>query len=153
MRFQRRLRCQLASESRRGVVLLPLGLLLLSLAGCGEANPLGRRAIYGVVSFQGKPLESGWVRFEPNEPSGVNSAGRIEAGKYRIDESQGLPPGSYRVAISSPDESQVTKVETAPGDERSLAAERIPAKYNTKTTLTLEVPKARGRYEANFPLE
>jgi len=57
------------------------------------------------------------------------------------------------VAISSPDESQQTRVEAAPGDERSLAVERIPAKYNLQTTLTLEVPKARGRYEANFRLE
>jgi hypothetical protein len=132
-----------------------LGLLpLLALAGgCGEANPLGRRAVDGVISLQGKPLESGWIRFEPEDARGVNSAGEIEAGKYHIDESQGLPPGTYRVAISSPDESQVTKVEAAPGDERSLAKERVPAKYNTKSTLKVEVPQARGRYEANFQLE
>jgi len=66
-------------------LLLSGGLLLIApVSGCGEANPLGRRPIYGAVSFQGKPLESGWVRFEPNEPSGVNSAGQIEAGKYHI---------------------------------------------------------------------
>jgi hypothetical protein len=152
--LKRPLRYRWVRGIRSELSLLLFGLTPLWLAaGCGEANPLGRRAIYGAVSLQGKPLESGWVRFEPEDASGVNSAGQIEAGKYRIDEAQGLPPGTYRVAISSPDESQVTRVEAAPGDERSLATERVPAKYNAKSTLKLDVPKGRGRYEANFALE
>ena len=128
--------------------------LLWLLAGCNEANPLGRRAVYGVVSYQGKAVDSGSIRFEPEDQQrGVSSGGMIEAGKYFIAESQGLPPGAYQVMISSPDGGEVTKIENAPGDERSLAKERIPAKYNLKTTLKVDVPKARGRYEANFQLE
>ena len=51
------------------------------------------------------------------------------------------------------DRGQQEKVEGPPGDERTLAVERIPAKYNLKTTLKLEVPKGRGRHEANFELQ
>jgi hypothetical protein len=126
---------------------------VLMCGGCGEPNPLGRRAVYGVVSFQGQPVATGSILFSPEDTQrGVNSGAMIAAGKYFIEESKGLPPGTYHVMISSPDASQQTKVEGPPGDERVLAAERIPAQYNLKTTLKVEVPKSRGRYEANFDL-
>jgi hypothetical protein len=123
-------------------------------AGCGEPNPLGRRAVHGAVSFQGKPVDYGQIQFQPEDPQhGVSSGAMISDGKYQIKMSQGLPPGSYLVMISSPDRGQQEKVEGPPGDERTLAKERIPANYNLRTTLKLEVPKARGSYEANFELK
>jgi hypothetical protein len=123
-------------------------------AGCGEANPLGRRAIHGAVSHQGKPVDYGAIQFMPEDlQHGVSSGAMIEGGRYTIKESQGLPPGSYRVMISSPDRGQKEKVEGPPGEERSLAVERIPKKYNLQTTLKLDVPKARGSQEANFELK
>jgi len=131
--------------------------IVLSLpcwCGCGEPNPLGRRAVHGVVTFQGQPVDYGAINFQPDDlQRGVSSGAMIESGKYQIKESQGLPPGSYQVMISSPDRGKQEKVEGPPGDERTLAVERIPAKYNLKTKLKLDVPKARGSYEANFQLE
>jgi hypothetical protein len=136
------------------LVRLPWLLLLPLVFGCGEENPLGRRAVYGDVSYQGKPVDYGSIQFIPVDPQrGVSSGAMIEAGKYQIQESLGLPPGNYSVMVSSPDQSQQTKIEEVPGDARTLAAERIPAKYNLQTTLKVEVPKARGRYEANFDLQ
>ena len=123
-------------------------------AGCGQGNPLGRRAVYGAVTYQGKPVDYGAIQFHPEDPMhGVATGAQISDGKYRIKESDGLPPGSYQVMISSPDRSKVEKVEALPGDERSLAVERIPAKYNLKTTLKVEVPKARGAHQENFELQ
>ena len=132
-------------------------LLLLAIAlttGCGEPNPLGRRALHGAVSFQGKPVDYGAIQFLPEDPQhGVSSGAMISDGRYQIKVSQGLPPGSYQVMISSPDRGKQEKVEGPPGDERTLAKERIPAKYNLRTTLKLEVPKARGSHQANFELQ
>jgi hypothetical protein len=128
--------------------------IALLAAGCGEPNPLGRRAVHGVVTFQGKPVDYGAITFQPDDlQRGVSSGAMIEGGKYQIKVSQGLPPGAYQVMISSPDRGKQEKVEGPPGDERTLAVERIPAKYNLKTTLKLDVPKARGSHEANFQLE
>ena len=134
-------------------VFVILSTALLS-TGCGEPNPLGRRAVHGVVTFQGKPVDYGSIQFLPDDPQhGVNSGAMIDGGKYQIKVSQGLPPGSYQVMISAPDRGKQEKFEGPPGDERSLAVERIPTKYNLKTTLKLDVPKARGSHEANFQLQ
>jgi hypothetical protein len=136
----------------RATFILPA--VVLAFLGCGEPNPLGRRAVHGAVSYRGKPVDYGAIQFAPEDPQhGVSSGAMIENGKYRIKVSQGLPPGPYHVMISAPDRGKQEKVEGPPGDERTLAVERIPAKYNLKTTLKLEVPKGRGTHEANFQLE
>jgi hypothetical protein len=133
---------------------LVLSTCLLLIAGCGEPNPLGRRAVHGKITFQGKPVDYGMIQFAPEDPQrGIATGAMIGDGKYLIKQSEGLPPGSYQVMISSPDRGKQEKVEAAPGDERTLAVERIPAKYNLKTTLKLEVSKARGSQEANFELQ
>ena len=133
------------------LILLVIALLA---AGCGEPNPLGRRAVHGVVTFQGKSVDYGAITFQPDDlQRGISSGAIIDNGKYQIKVSQGLPPGSYQVMISAPDRGKQEKVEGPPGDERTLAVERIPPTYNLKTTLKLDVPKARGSHEANFHLE
>jgi hypothetical protein len=143
----------LLKASRAGVIFV-VPAAVLAFPGCGEPNPLGRRAVHGTVSYQSKPVDYGAIQFAPEDPQhGISSGAMIENGKYQIKASQGLPPGSYHVMISAPDRGKQEQVEGPPGDERTLAVERIPAKYNLKTTLKLEVPKGRGSHEANFHLE
>src|SRR5436190_22323425 len=114
-----------AAASHASTILLLLAIALTT--GCGEPNPLGRRALHGAVSYQGKPVDYGAIQFLPDDPQhGVNSGAMIENGKYQVKVSQGLPPGSYQVMISSPDRSQQAKVEAMPGDASTLAKERSP---------------------------
>jgi len=127
---------------------------LVGAAGCGEGNPLGRRPIFGKVTYKTQPVDYGSIQFMPVDlQHGVNSGAMIGDGKYRLTEAQGLPPGDYKVMISAPDRSQETKVEELPGDARSFAAERIPKKYNLNTTLQITVSKGRGSQEVNFDLD
>jgi hypothetical protein len=44
---------------------------LIALTGCGGS---GLNGVSGVVTFKGKPLESGTIRFEPAGPGGAASA-------------------------------------------------------------------------------
>jgi hypothetical protein len=124
------------------------------IAGCSEPNPLGRRPIHGKISFQGKPVDYGSIQFQPEVPQrGVSSGGMIADGSYQLKLAAGLPPGPYQVMISSPDRGKQEKMEGPPGDERTLSAERIPQKYNLKSTLKVEVPKGRGSHTLNFELD
>jgi hypothetical protein len=129
-------------------------LLMAALCGCGEANPLGRRAISGTVTFQGQLLDYGAIRFEPTGGENPVEAGAvITQGKYQIAEAQGLPPGSYKVWITAQETGPELPAEEAPGETpRMVVKDRIPAQYNVQTTLVAEVP-ATGNAELNFDLK
>jgi hypothetical protein len=131
---------------------LALALALL-VAGCSEPNPLGRRPIHGQITLDGKPVDYGSIQFLPEDPDhGIITGTMIKDGSYHLKLAEGLPPGSYKVMISAPDRGKIEKVEGPPGDERSFAIERIPTRYNLKTTLKIEVPKGRGSHAVDFAL-
>jgi len=114
-------------------------------AGCGEHDPLGRRAVSGTVVFDSKPLEQGSISFEPIE-NGVTSSGEvIQQGKYSIHKSQGLPPGKYRVIINAikPGTGMTLPEGKMPGDEVGTPPqELIPPEWNSKSVHTIEVTES-----------
>lgn len=127
---------------------LALASLILA-AGCGgSGNPLNRQAVSGTVNLDGQPLANGGIRFEPvgNFPGATVGFGQIEEGEYSIPEAQGLPPGKYRVSITSPETPAGSTSTEKPADPvAEMAAksqptkERIPARYNAKSTLDATV--------------
>jgi hypothetical protein len=127
--------------------------LLLMAVGCAaRRDPYGREALAGTVSFGGQPLDEGSIQFWPTEPGGPwRSGAMVVDGNYAIPREKGLPPGTYRVLISSPgpDASgprltpeQLFKSTRA---SRGLllssgpAQERIPAEYTTASQVEIEV--------------
>ena len=126
----------------------PLVIAGLLLSGCG-GNALGRLPISGKVTLQGKPLERGNIDIRP--AAGVNGVGagaNIEQGAYAIAEERGLPPGEYEVRVHS---SKEDPRPAPPGGGSRPAIEQIPAKYNSRTELKIEV-KADGENVFNFDL-
>lgn len=125
---------------------LVLQLALLSTSGCQPANPLGRVAVSGNVTLDGTPIDEGTIEFAPH--AGVGSGAKIVNGRYALEEVRGLPPGKYQVRIYSP-RLPVRAEETPPGappgppgpESSLLGVERVAAKFNTRTTLTAEVPQ------------
>jgi hypothetical protein len=106
------------------------------------------------VTHKGVPVDYGSIQFLPVDlQNGVSSGAIIGEGEYRISEEQGLPPGEYQVRISSPDQKPGAASDAAPGESKGLAKERLPPKYNAKTTLKIEILKGRGGQEVNFNLE
>lgn len=131
---------------------LALAFCLAALsAGCGEAGDgLAREAVSGSVKLDGQPLKSGSISFLPDGPGSPQGGGApIIDGKYTIAKAQGLPPGKYKVTISSaggpppPGE--------APGGG-AMPKETVPDKYNAKSALTAEV-KAGQSAAIDFALE
>ena len=58
--------------------------LMAFIAGCGPANPLGRKALSGTATLDGKPLERGAIEFHPLKEGGVQS-GALISGEARAD--------------------------------------------------------------------
>ena len=115
---------------------------LLLLAGCG-GDPMGRRAVSGTVHFKGQPLDQGRIHFAPAGKGPTESGATIANGKFTIPRDTGLVPGTYKVSVFSYDQKGAkVQSEEIPGDPGNTQfKERIPAKYNTQTTLTAEVTK------------
>jgi hypothetical protein len=131
--------------------------LLLALAGCADPtvtqDTLPRKAISGSVTLDGQPLAEGKIQFNPVEAKPGESAvavGDIKDGKYAIDRALGPVPGNYKVSISSVPSIKIDPNE-GPGTRPKLPPEKVPAQYNTKTTLTKEIP-ADGSAPIDFPL-
>ena len=69
--------------------------------GCGSSEPLGQ--VTGTVTINDEPVTNGSVVFE-NRELGISVRTNLdEAGKYhvRTHDRDGLPPGSYQVAVTS----------------------------------------------------
>lgn len=130
------------------------------LAGCGSGDGLSRHPISGMVKFDGKPLASGMIQFFPTATAGpaIAAGATIAGGQYAIPTSEGLVPGPYKVMISSAGgkEKAVAGESTEEGAMPGLgplhAPELIPAQYNAKSELTVNVTE-EGPNEFDFDLE
>lgn len=131
-----------------------LGLFVFfPLMGCqSKVDTGGRVAVSGNISLNGAPIQSGSIRFEPI--AGQTASGStITEGKYEIPAEKGLKPGEYRVFINAtqPDAEQRSAEDLMnnPGPPKK---ELIPAKYNTKSDVKVEVTEA-GPNQFDFPIE
>lgn len=126
----------------------------LSLVALGCGDPSARQAITGRVAYQGADLLEGTIHFFPkNAAEGDATGAMIVKGRYTIDAAHGLPPGVYDVRISSPNhKGKRPDASVAPGAPY-LAAELLPAKYNLKSELSIEVAPNSGKKEYDFLLE
>jgi len=118
---------------RIATLILPLALCLLT--GCGS----GKSRVEGTVTLDGSPVDGGVIAFFPAGTSEQHDAGHAEIkdGKYSVEETKDLKPGNYRVEISW-NKPTGKKVPT-PGDpdiKMDQVHQVIPAKYNTKSTLS-----------------
>jgi hypothetical protein len=137
--------------------LVPFLLPILALsAGCGGS---GTAHVSGVIKLNGQPLKGAHVSFAPIATDGINapgpsSYGKTDAnGRYTLrlsnPDQEGAVVGKHRVVITTLEEEQ-----PMPGREDVTSKPReepIPKRYNTKTTLTFEVPP-EGTDSANFDL-
>lgn len=131
------------------ILVFSAALAAVSVTGCGSSGPQ-RQAVSGAVTFKGEPLADGSVTFEPVDSKlGSMSGAVVKGGKYAVPAESGLFPGRYTVRLSSPIAG--TKAGDTPGAVR-LAKERLPERYNTKTTLSIDVT-ADGPNTHDFKLD
>src|SRR5262249_9456960 len=126
-----------------------------------------RAPVSGTVYLNGKPLANALVQFQPigtreNPNPGRGSFGATDAnGKFTLrydGEKDGAVVGNHRVAITTMINKQKVEIDPDKGSPDGVdpaqkpGPEKIPARYNDKTTLTFEVPRG-GTDKADFRLE
>jgi hypothetical protein len=126
--------------------------LLLVLAGCGPDD--GRLSVSGKITFQGEPLGHGAIEFlYTGDRRGAASGAMIKDGKYVVPKEHGLQPGVYRVVITSPPTSEVSKAAPGMGTPRTgPPPDRIPVSFNTESEVTIEVkPGQPNTFDFTIP--
>lgn len=116
------------------------------VAGCEKTGPTG--TVNGVVTVDGQPLADGTVRFVPTDGQSPTAAGLVKDGRFRLP----VPVGRARVEFSAPKplgKKKVYDTPTSPWVE--VTGERLPARFNVKSELTLAV--SPGTQDAAFELK
>lgn len=125
-----------------------LVLLAVVLSGCADSSPESppRYSVGGAVTIDGQPLETAVIRFIPfPEVKGPKSSVAIAAGRFEIPAEFGLVAGPHRVEIESSDhggiapDDETSLSELAAGKRKPVKPVRIPATYNTRSTLKCTV--------------
>jgi len=140
--------------------LVALALLSMAAHGCNGGDKLPREPVSGKVVFNGQPLKSGLIQFQPSTAQeGIAAGGMIVDGQYKVEREGGPVPGKYAVMIfakgENPQEPPPAENEM-PGDrppaKRSTGTGLIPLRYNMETKLSAVV-KAGEPNIFDFTLE
>jgi hypothetical protein len=133
--------------------LLAVCIAAVCCAGCGQRNPLGTVPVGGKVTYNGQPVESATVAFNPDGDGRPATAITAPDGSYSLTTLNwpGAVPGQYTVVVRK---SNVALASTQPVTmEEALKLnnrpppppkELLPAKYSdaAKSPLKVEVKKA-----------
>jgi hypothetical protein len=124
-----------------------LGLIVFAV-GCGGPKNVG--GVTGTVTLGGQPVADALVTFSPTAEGGSSGVGKTDsAGKYTLGYSagvQGAHEGENLVRITTYQEADPDSDPPQPA-----VPEKIPAKYNVKSDLKVEVKP--GSNTIDFPLE
>jgi hypothetical protein len=108
--------------------------VLTSMLGCHRN---AASTVSGMITMNGTPVEMGAISFLPADGRGPTAGAKITNGRYKVL----LTPGKKTVKIEG-----YKVIGTQPADPRDptappapLTESIVPAKYNTATTLTVDV--------------
>jgi hypothetical protein len=123
-------------------ILIAIGILSLSVSGCGKKD--GLTSIGGSIVFDGHPVEKGMIRFTATDGSTPTAAATIADGKYAVK----TPPGNKRVEIEAfKVVGQRFHRNDPKGAKLDVLQQILPERYNAKTELTCDVQLSQHVYD------
>jgi hypothetical protein len=129
-----------------------LGLCLMA-SGCGGDDGDGLFPLSGSVSFNGEPIDLGSIALIPAGGGSANnrsSGGVIQNGTYQIPQEKGLSAGTYRVEIHWLKKTGRELTDPMSGDKYDERKEALPARFHTRSELTLEIPAPDNKHDLDL---
>ncbi|WP_437228946.1 hypothetical protein SH661x_001169 [Planctomicrobium sp. SH661] len=118
--------------------------LLVVTAGCGRDSGASRSEVSGRVTFQGAPVHSGTVTFEPDITrgnSGPQSIASIQDGVYKTPYGLGPEAGHFIVRVEGFGQAEKVEAGTLSFPQRLFQAYETQAEISSKSnTLDIDVP-------------
>ena len=135
---------------RRCLMIVPFG-ALLTVLGCGGAKDSPTLfTVSGNVTFNRKPVPTGFVSFEPNAAQGNSGPGcgaTIKNGYYESAKNKGITGGPYLVTVNGSDGiATVVDGEDAPQGKSLFPPYKTQFDFPKEdTTWDVEVPASEPR--------
>ncbi len=134
--------------SRRHTLLGLAWAAALLAPGCSD----GRVRVHGTVVFEGKPLEEGFVSFEPVDGVGPTTGGAIAGGAYDLTGEARATVGEKIVRIvGSRRTGRKIAAASPPGALADEWVQCLPKQYNDESTLRVTITPG-GDNTHNFDL-
>lgn len=102
-----------------------------------------------MVTFDNEPLNQGYLTFQPEpDTPGPSTAADIVEGNFSIPSQMEVLPGTFRIQIEFHRPSGEKQKKPRNGELFEVQEQFIPARYNSASTLTVEVKNnQRNRFE------
>ena len=124
--------------------------LLLFYGGCRHGDGLERAAVSGHVTLDGVRLVEGCIAFYPcGNNKGPVAGGVIQAGNYSLNVHQGPAVGANRVEVHATRKTG-RRVSSWGGAMIDEEVESIPGRYNTNSTLVVEVKTGKNAFDCEL---
>lgn len=129
----------------REKIIVGLCLAALAAAGCGGSNGPRKYGVSGAVTFDGKPIERGFITLQASSPPAQSEGAKIADGAFSLT----AIPGEYKVEIRG-----VRSVPFVEGKTSGLMVDEnyVPDRYNQKTELVAKVTNAEKDNVLKFEL-
>jgi len=133
------------------------GVLATFLTGCGKDRGPERVVVSGTVTYNGKPIPEGNIRFMPVATSAVPMAGaEIKDGEYKVDGRGGVPVGTHKIEIEAyRTEPSDPKPGETPPPMMARGAPRIqylPKRYHVDSQLQITIEPGSREITKDFDL-
>ena len=123
--------------------------------GCNRNQGPERVVVSGTVTFDGKPIPDGEIRFMPDAAADAPvSASPIVDGTYKVDAHGGVPIGTHTVQVNA-----YRAVAMKPGPEGVMPMtinkprqQYLPKRYNSDSQLKMSIESGGRRITKDFEL-
>jgi hypothetical protein len=127
-------------------LVLALSVFAGTCCGCNRGPATGD--ISGQATLDGKPIVVGSILLAPLDGKTPSAGAAIQNGQYELKH---VVVNKYQVAISAPKVYEPGHI--PPGIDTSggiVPPETVPAKYNSESTLTLDVQEGANQHDFNL---
>jgi hypothetical protein len=138
------------------ILLLACLPMAVFFAGCGGSQGPERVVVSGTITYNGKPLPEGTIRFVPVQTSPVPTSGAtIVNGNYKVDGKGAVPVGTHRVQIEA---FRKVPLVVEPGRQASphwpkeMPQQYLPRKFNADSQLEITIQPGSGPISKDFDL-
>ena len=127
-------------RTRRHALLGLAWAAVVLVSGCGD----GRVRVHGTVLFEGKPLEEGFVSFEPADGVGPTTGGPVTDGRYDLTGEARATVGEKIVRIiGSRKTGRKIPAGNPPGAMVDEWVQCVPPRSNDQSTLRVTITPGR----------